>query len=87
MYVIETAVSRIKLERRLTGIVRYPDIQHINAAYAVGCLTANQINATLAKTGVMENHRRGLRESEASSRQLSRKIAKQQRQTSTQLKK
>ena len=42
-YVIETAFSRIKLERRLTGIVRYPDIQHINAAYAVGCLTANQM--------------------------------------------
>jgi len=49
MYVIETAVSRIKLERRLTGIVRYHDIQHVNAAYAVGCLTANQVNATLRK--------------------------------------
>ena len=42
-YVIETAFSRIKQEAMLNGIVRHADLQHIDAAYAIGCLTANQM--------------------------------------------
>ena len=42
--VVETVFSRVKSEELLKGGVFWTSLKYVNAAYVVGCMTANMLN-------------------------------------------